>query len=158
MAVPTLTDSTGMTRHFGDGNRLNQFTNNTTANLTEAIATASAMAAEALYARYTAASVDALTASDCPKDLQHWVECLVAEILTAGGKGRTEDMQQDAIAARLYLDKVRRGEVDVPGLTEVSSAATDGQGAGGVRWRGPSEREFDRDNDSQRYAARFPRI
>lgn len=158
MAVQDLTDSTGMTRHFGDSSRLNQYTNSTSANLTEAISTASAMAAEALYARYTAASVDALTASTCPKDLQHWIECLVAEILTAGGKGRTEDMQQDAIAARGYLSAVRRGEIDVPGLTEVGSSQSGGSGSGSVRWRGPEEREFDRDNTSQNYAARFPRI
>lgn len=155
MATPTLTDTTALTRFFGSTTRLAQFTNSDSGVQADAIAAASSIAANALYQQYTEASVDALTATTCPDELQRHVNAIVAEILTSGGRGRPEDVQVDADNARAYLDAVRNGRIDVPGLDALGSGVEGGGGSGPVRYRMPTERVFDRDAPSKKYKARF---
>jgi len=158
MATPTLTDETRLGRFFGSSTRLDQFTNADSDVLAEAISAASSIAANALYARHTTDSVDALTAATCPDELQRHVNATAAEILTSGGRGRPEAVQEDADNARAYFAAVRAGTVSVEGLTPLDSSVSDSEGSGSVRFRAPAELRFDRGNESQKYNSKFREI
>jgi hypothetical protein len=105
----------------------------------------------AIKGGYSEDDIDALTDETTPPRWQEIIGHLALDAVSAGGIGRAEIIKEKADQARQSLRYLAGGAETIDGLTKEEAGPR-------VVRHAPTERVFDRCNDSQKYNLRDPEI
>jgi len=147
-----IIDSNELLDYIGRGGYVGDFSD---PQLEDKITRATDRIRQAALNWYTAASFESLTKATAPPEMKDYALALALDALTRADAGRPDSIGKAADKAAMWLGFMAAGKThydESPGSVLLKIIDTS------VTSRSPKERKFDRDNSSQSYSNRDPKI